>query len=341
MTWTEYLGEPGRAASANEVLAVDLAPTWHADVGRAASGAPAVGEHVVAIASVDRHVSLWNRETGDRIWRRRLDAPTTSGVVLAGDVAYATTSGREGRVHALRLTDGSRIWAATVGPTVGPLAVSGRAVVVTTRTGAVVALRPDDGSVVWRRRLRRPIRAGVTLLDRRRALVATDDSLLALSLEDGTTERAVAMRGAQLAPPALSDSSIVVTSPDGYVAAFARPTLERLWSVEVGEPIFGSPTIARDTVFAVSVTGTLWAIPLENPPAWATVELDEPVRAPPAPLARGVLVGTVAGEVLQATFDGSPTRNRARVDGPIEHQPIVRQGTLLVMDGRGRLHAWR
>jgi hypothetical protein len=51
-------------------------------------------------------------------------------------------------------------------------------------------------------------------------------------------------------------------------------------------------------------------------------------------------VGTTAGEVLLARGEGSVER-RVRVDGPVEQPPIIKDGVLLVIDGKGRVLTWR
>jgi hypothetical protein len=62
------------------------------------------------------------------------------------------------------------------------------------------------------------------------------------------------------------------------------------------------------------------------------------VRAPTAPVRAGVLIGTLAGEILLVGTDS--VMPQGRVEGPIEQPIIVRDGTMYVVDGRGRVHAW-
>lgn len=338
--WTQYLGAASRAPSAREVLGAELAPLWSADMGKPAAGALAVGERVVAVMGFDRYLTLVDWETGRRLWRRRLNTTGAAGPLLAGDRVYAVTGGQKGRIYAARLQNGAKLWSFDFRFVSAPIAVADEVVVAASENGRIVAIDTADGRVRWRRALGRPVRSGVSLIGDR-VLAATDDSLFLLSLDDGHTQLVAALPGPLVAPPALAGQTVIVASPDGYIAAFAAEDLRQLWIRQVGEPIFGSPAVARDTVYAVTVTGRLWAIPLAEPDRGTAVELGVPVRAAPAPLADGVLVGTVGGEVLFAPADGSPVRRRVRVDGPIEQQPIVSRGTLLVADGRGILHVWR
>ena len=125
------------------------------------------------------------------------------------------------------------------------------------------------------------------------------------------------------------------------IGALFIASLELLWKIEVEEPIFGGAVVARDTVFAVSISGKVWSIALAEQQSASYVDLKTPVRASPAPIRNGLLVGTIGGELLIISpTDPAPTW-RVRVDGPIEQQPIVADGELIFVDGRGRIHAWR
>jgi hypothetical protein len=201
-----------------------------------------------------------------------------------------------------------------------------------------MAVARDDGERRWARRLHGPVRSGVTALGED-VLVATDDSLFLLAAADGTVRAHTATPAAVVAPPAWRGDTVVLASPDGLLLGLRRGDLSLLWSIRTGEPIFGGPVIARDTVFAVSVGGRLWRVPLSDPYDDTSDSLGVPVRASPAPVANGVLIGTLAGEVLLVGRD--TVERRARVVGPIEQPPIVRHGVLLVIDGKGTMEAWR
>ena len=81
--WTQYLGTASRAPSARGVLAAELASLWSADMGKPAAGALAVGERVVAVMGFDRYLTLVDWETGQRLWRRRLNTTGAAGPMAA------------------------------------------------------------------------------------------------------------------------------------------------------------------------------------------------------------------------------------------------------------------
>jgi outer membrane protein assembly factor BamB len=337
--WSLPLGTTSRAPSADDSVPAEPALWWRASIGRATSGPPAVGNAVLAFATLDRTLRLLRWEDGETIWRRALSAPTTGGPLIAEDRVYVATAGRDGRLYAFRLEDGRQVWNKKLGPVIGPIATVGGRVLAATEDGRVVAAGVTRGSTRWERRLPGRVRSGVALVGED-LFVATDDSVYLLSAEDGSVRAHGRAPGTIRTPPAWVGDTLVVTSPDGLVAGLSRADLVVLWSVRTADPIFGGPAIARDTVFAISLGGTLWRIPLRDPDGATSARLGVTVRATPAPVANGVLLGTVAGEVLLESDDGTVTR-KARIEGPIEEPPIMHDGAMLVIDGKGRVYAWR
>jgi outer membrane protein assembly factor BamB len=293
---------------------------------------------VVTQAS-DRPLSLYLRESGDRVWQSRLKGLSATGAIFTDRQVFAASGDPKGQVHAYDLMSGKRTWNERVGPVVGPIAKVGQRVIVGTRAGWLIALDAENGGARWSRPFPSPLRAGVTALGEQ-VLVATDDSLYLLNAREGLVDARNATPGTVLSPPAVAGGVIVVTSPDGFIGAFNSSTLERLWEIPTRDPVFGNPAIARDTAFAVTQDGTLWMIPLEAPQDALAVPLDLVVHAGPSPLARGVLIGTVQGEVAWFVPEAPKPLWVRQFKGPIETPPVLDRGMLFILDGGGKIHVW-
>src|SRR5262249_20340305 len=126
-----------------------------------------------------------------------------------------------------------------------------------------------------------------------------------------------------------------------FIAALDPGDLQIRWKVPTTGAVVSAPVVARDTVFAVTLDGKLWRIPIHTPELSEPTDLAMSVRASPAPVRAGVLIAAGNGQVVWPAGPHQPARWRVRVDGPIEQPPLVRDGTVLVADGRGAVHAWR
>jgi len=335
--WSEPLGTATRAPSANEPLPPHPSPAWRAGLGRALAGPLTLGDSVIVAMGLDRNLTLLDRQTGDRVWRKRLNAPGADGPIVADGRIFVATGGQDGRVFAYSIR-GKERWERRMGPVSGPLAATGDLVIAVMETGVVGALAMDDGAVRWLRRLPRAARAGA-ITYRDDVLVCSEDSMYRLRATDGEVLARGALPGTAIAPPARRGDTVVVATADGYLGALDAQTLRTLWTRDLNSPVFGGPAIARDSVFAVTLRGDTWRIPVDDPTGGDAMPVGAFVRAPVAPVRDGVLIGTLGGEILLVRGDSVLPLGRA--EGPIEQQVLVRDGTMLVVDGRGRVHAWR
>jgi outer membrane protein assembly factor BamB len=310
---------------------------WRTGLGRAAAGPLAFGDSVIVGMAVDRNLSVLDPRNGDRRWRKRLGAPGSTGPVLAGDRVFVATGGAEGRVYGFTLA-GAKRWERRLAFVRGPLVVVDSLVVAATENGGVVALDLGRGEPRWSRRLAPAIRAGVAVLGAD-LLVASEDTIFRLSVTDGAIVARGPLPGTPIATAARQGDTLVVATADGQVAALDATTLATLWTLDVNGPVFGSPAIARDSAFVVTLRGDLWGIPLGSPELATVRPLGTAVRAPPAPVPTGVLIGTLAGEILLVRGDSA--LRLGRVEGPIEQAIVMRDDIMYVVDGRGRLEAWR
>src|SRR5215218_4659978 len=71
----EYLGSSARGPAVLERVDSAPATVWRTNAGRGSTGAPAVGDRVMAVATVDRWVYALDTRTGRVYWRYRGDAP--------------------------------------------------------------------------------------------------------------------------------------------------------------------------------------------------------------------------------------------------------------------------
>ncbi|MEO0998830.1 MAG: PQQ-binding-like beta-propeller repeat protein, partial [Pseudomonadota bacterium] len=164
----------------------------------------------------------WSTGVGDDAENLRL------GLAPATDAVRVYAASRDGRVHALSMDKGKRIWSVrlklplTAGPGVG----DGRVVVVGD-DGDVVALDSRDGSELWRRKVAAEI----------------------------------------LAPPAVGGERVVLRAGDGRLLALSGATGEDVWLVEESVPRLSlrgtaAPVIAANLVVCGFDNGRLMAVEL-------------------------------------------------------------------------------
>ena len=340
--WPAYLGNARHDAAASETLNPDPRPLWHTVIGRAVRGSPALGETILAVGTVDRTLVLMDRTSGEVLWRQGVAGTIRGGPLLDEDRLYIATEAQpEGRVYAIQLRDGKTIWRTTVGSVVAPLAYDGDAIYAGTEGGTVVRVEPEDGRVGWRRALKGAIRAGPVATPHGLVVVTTADTLYLLDRTTGQVRARRATPGAVLGTPATEGRRVYLGTTEGRVLAVNLPELMVRWERAAGDAVYGAPALAHDTLYVLTRDGQLWLIPVEAPATATSHALGIVATAGPTPIVPGVLVGSVGGEILLVERGSGTILWRAQVAGPIEEPPLVQGRQLVVVAGRGDIHAYR
>lgn len=332
---------PGSAA-VPESLASEPAQQWTRYVGRAIRGTPAIGQEVIAVGTVDHNVVLLERETGTLLWRARLSGTIRAGPLLRDNRLYvATERTPTSHVYALNLRDGRTAWRQPAGGVSAPLLLDGDALYAVTDQGTALRLAARDGTVMWQRPLGGGVRAAPVLTQAGVAIATTADSLYLLDAASGRVRASRATPGTVLATPVTDGRHLYVATVRGVVLAMTAEGLETAWEITLPDAVFATVVLAADTLLVLARDGTLALVPVAAPESRRILSLARPAVAGPTATTAGVLVATVAGEVLCVDPATGAVRWQARLAGPIESPPAVRDGRLVVLDGRGGVHLYR
>lgn len=341
VAWPAYLGTPRHDVSAVESLNPDPRPLWSADVGHAIRGGPALGEAVVAVGVSDRLVVLLDRENGEVFWRQRLAGSVHSGPLLDHDRLYvATEASPDSRIYALRLRDGRPLWTTPATGVQAPLGFDGDALYAGAEDGMVLKLDAATGRVAWRRRLTGAVRAAPVPTPAGLLVATSADSVFLLDAQ-GAVRRRAATPGAVVAAPVMADRRVFAATASGHVLELDLETLAARWTHQAGDAVLGAMALVGDTLHVLARDGALWLIPVNAPEQARVLRLDVVSVAGPSPVAAGILVASVSGEVLLVDRAEGTILWRARLDGPIEQPPLVRDRQLVVVAGRGDIHVYR
>lgn len=342
MSWPAYLGTPRHDACAAESLNTDPRPLWRTDIGRAVRGSPAIGETIIVAGAADRIVALVDRATGQALWRTRVAGTIHGGPLLEADRLYvATEATPDARVYALRLRDGHALWSTKTESISAPLALDGDTLFAGTETGFALRLETSEGKITWRRRLPGAIRAPPVPTAAGIAVATTADTLYLLDRATGQVRARLPTPGTVLGGPALDGARLYLGTTSGRVLAVDLPALTVAWEFVASDAVYGAPAVVGDTVYALARNGTLLLIPTHGPSEARSLSLDIVATAGPTPLASGVLVASVSGEVLLVNRASGAVVWRIQLDGPIEQPPLVRDRQLVVVGGRGDIHSYR
>lgn len=209
---------------------------WKAQVSSEVLSAPAVGQGLVVVRSIDNRIAAYDAETGSRRWVIQRTAPsltlrTSPGIVLYGPTAYVGMPG--GRLLALAMTNGGPRWEMAVGDprgtteleriadVAGTPVVAGRDVCAVAYQGRVACFDAVTGAPRWGKDFSSDVGVAV---DERNVYAADDRGTVNAFVRSSGSGvwRNDKLANRHLSTPAAVNRVVAVGDAQGYVHFLSR-----------------------------------------------------------------------------------------------------------------------
>jgi len=268
--WTHENGNT-RHSAGHLAGSYPLQPLWTGEESEDGfGGGVSFGSDVLVAGTGFGEVVAMEPDTGEVIWRQKLDAPVRAAPTVTNGMAYVVS--RNDQAFAIDLKNGRIRWRiAGVDPEAGvvggasPATIDGL-VVLPFASGEVVGTLARNGRRVWtsvisggrrghsRARLSDitgdPVIAGDTIY-----VANQSGRLVALDRRSGERKSTFIHTS-----PVMIGGRLLVASSDGLMRSFDPTTGEELGSTPIGGGgAAAQPAIAQGTLFVVSRDGTLFA----------------------------------------------------------------------------------
>lgn len=205
------------------------------------SPSPAVANGMVVAPYSSGEIIAFKAEDGKPAWadsfsRTRRMSPIAQLSAISGrpavDGNMVFAISHSGRMGAVNMKNGQRVWARNIGGTETPW-VAGNTVFVVSLKGVVYALTRDSGKVRWltdlnkqpeeakkrRKKKAAPSWSGPVLAGGRLLLVSSDGQMAALSPSDGKVVGRRALGGRYLIPPVVAGGMVYLLSNNAALMA--------------------------------------------------------------------------------------------------------------------------
>ncbi len=345
---------------------VDFKPTakvqriWSASFGsaepelRLGLGLAADGDRVFG-ASHNGDVVALNAKDGRTAWRTKSRATLSAGPGAGAGLVVVGSS--TGDVIALEATSGQERWRVRVnGELLAAPAASERAVVVRTVSGFLIGLNPADGRELWREEQQVP---RLTLRGTSAPTLVGDTALCGFDngrvLAIGATSGEV-LWDAAIAPPRGRtelerlvdiDSSVKVNGADVFVVGFqgraamlALDTGQIWWSRELSS--YRGLDFDDEAVYVSTSSGEVEALRRRTGvDLWKQAGLKFRRLSAPTAFGAFVVVGDLDGQLHWLDKATGVLAARVSLGGRISNAPLVVGESLIAVDDKGRVAAFR
>lgn len=252
---------------------------WKAQASSEILSAPAVGQGLVVVRSMDNRIAAFDAESGARRWVVQRTVPALTlrsapGITIAGPTAFVALPG--GRLLALALTNGGPRWEVAVGDPRGTTeleriadisgapVVTGSDVCAVAYQGRVACFDAASGAPRWAKQLSSDVGLGVD----ERFVFAADErgAVTAFARDSGAgVWRNTKLANRRLSTPVSFGRAVAVGDGQGYIHFLSREDGSFLARVGTdGSPIIAAaPIVAGGNAIFQTQAGTVVALASE------------------------------------------------------------------------------
>lgn len=220
-------------------------------------GAPSAGAGLIFVGTIDEEVLGLSPDSGEPVWRRRVQGAVQQAPILDQDRLVVTTS--KGYLYVLRAGNGQVIWGRPLELGMQTPIVSAGQIFVS--AGRVLsAIDISSGTISWE------FQAGSTITTRpaisgHSLLVGTERGVLhALRSANGQELTRTQFNGGLGAAPAVSVDAIFVVDRSGGVTMLSADARRVFWHLDVGAAIYSTPLLAGGKLFFGASNGVFYTI---------------------------------------------------------------------------------
>jgi outer membrane protein assembly factor BamB len=254
---------------------------WRSKVSSEVLSVPVVSNGIVIIRTTDGEIIALNEKTGAKLWNYEHNAPALSvrGIGAPLIVEENIIEGYDnGKLMALRLTDGKYVWESSIAIPKGrseverlvdldvdPIDVAG-IIYIASYHGGAAAISQSDGEVLWRNESISSY-TGLGHDFRYLYLSDTNDDVLQLEQRTGASLwKQKELHQRKLTAPAIYDNYVVVGDFEGYVHWLSTSDGRQLGRIKVADSaIDAKPIVIDNIVYVYAKDGTLAALKTRAP----------------------------------------------------------------------------
>jgi outer membrane protein assembly factor BamB len=256
-------------------------------------GLAADAGRIIGVSGYGAVVAL-DPASGKRLWEKNLGVPIRAAPTAAQDRVFVITN--EGKFFCLSATDGAEIWATQGLPqqasrvmNVSP-AVDGDIAVAPFPSGDLIALKISDGSPVWTESLARTRSTSQlsSMSDAARPAIeggtvfAVGNAGRMIATQASTGQRLWSINVPSTQTPWVAGDLVYVVDTSGQLLAISRRDGKVIWTTKLpGSTVWSGPTLAGNTLWLVSQSGTLAGVDASTGRLSTQQELGNAVYVPP------------------------------------------------------------
>jgi outer membrane protein assembly factor BamB len=270
------------------------------------------------------YVAALDARNGGIIWQVHPGGPLRGSPTVSGDVVYVMS--QDNQLYSMKASDGSTNWSAAAALEIAGVfgsaspAVGQGTVIAGFSSGELNAYRYENGRLVWQDQLSRT-----------------------------TIQTSVASISDVDANPVIDNGQVIALGQGGRMVALELITGQRQWELNLAG--ISTPWVAGDWAFVVTDDARLIAVArgsgkirwITQLPAFQNPKKKHGPIFYRGPILAGgrLIVVSSEGALINVDPNNGAVQSQTSIRAPVSLSPVVANQTLYILDGNGRLHAFR
>ena len=339
--WPMTRGDSASRGVAKDSLPVPLDMIWQYRLeGLGFDSGPIIVGSTVFAADADGNVVALSLESGNEIWKRKLDtgfmaSPAwNDGMLFLGDL--------DGVIRALEPATGEEKWQYNAEREIDAGAnFFGDKVLVTSQSGSLIALDRHRGNLLWQYETDDQLQCGPTLVNNLTFLGGCDQHLHVIDVETGQPfVEKIPISSPTGSTPSATESLVLVPNHQGQIWAFEIPSFQLRWKFEnqqIATEFKNSVAVGNEIVVAASGNRRLFALDLESGNLIWQQTLRRRVESSPLIAGNQVVVAGTDGRVALFDLQSGSELWMDELKGSFLGSPAVAHGRIVVASDRGEI----
>lgn len=346
--WPMGRANPAGTGATSDPLPENLELLWEIDLdGLGFDAGPIIADGVVYAADHDGLVLAVKLDSGEELWRNKLDTGFVASPAIDGELLYV--GDYEGKMHAFDAKTGKVHWEFEAGLEIDASPnFFGETLLMTSQDGVLYALNKKTGEQIWKYETGDQLQCGATLAGDRTFLGGCDGNLHTIDVAKGTAIGELAPLDAPTGstPSVLMDVSgktlgtVFVPTYAGEIFAFEPGMVEPIWRFKdpkLAQEFKNSVAVGGGLVVAASRSKRVFALDAKTGEVKWTQVLRKRSDSSPIIAGESVIVAAADGRILRYDLQTGQEQWMFEVKGSFIGSPAAADGKLVLANDRGTL----
>lgn len=299
--WLTYKGNYGRTSSLEPDVSLPLEVVWKKKDARSIGLTPCAADSFVFVASRDRRLICYHRDTGRQVFLRTFKGAVSGAVSIRDLKLYFQTDLPDGYLYVTDINTKHKHQRRAAGPAdIAPILEKDQ-IFLFVQTGKAACYNPETGVREWQTQLKGLFEYAPVFQEPYIYVASVQGIVYKIEVEYGRETARLDLAHTLLGDLASDGQNLYLGLSDGRIVCVGMDDLQVIWEVKTGEHLFCGPSFQDGKLYLASRDGNLLRLDSSDGKQEWKARLHGVSVCTPALAGNYVFTATKSGEM--AAFD--------------------------------------